>query len=94
MPAFRRACLWCVRQAGSRYLGTPVPHWEMSSRYEIGPAERGVLLSFQFLPATFTNGLNTFRISSSHTLYDEDSVIDQRLRLHDQQIPAEVDCDT
>jgi hypothetical protein len=66
----------------------------MSRRCEIGPAERRCLPSFQFLPATFTNGVNTFRISKPHTLYDQDCAIDERLRLHDHLAPAKVDRDT
>jgi hypothetical protein len=65
----------------------------MSKHCRLEPADRQLVPSFQFLPATFTNGINSFKIRR-HTLYDDDAARDQRRRVHPNKSFVSLDSET
>lgn len=82
LPTCLRACLNCIRPVGGRRIEPPLSKWEMLHFYEIEPQESEFIPSFQFLPATFTNGVHRFRISTPQMFYDQETVRRKRLETH------------
>jgi len=83
LPTFQRACFPCLRLPGGMAFGPPVSPWEMVHQFEIQPQDFDSIPSFRFLPVSFTNGTNVFRINTPHTLYDCESVCRKRSETND-----------
>jgi hypothetical protein len=75
LPTFERSCLKCINYRGLHSFGIPKADWELSKHCELEPADHQPVPSFHFLAATFTNGMNSFKIPR-HTLYDSATSLD------------------
>lgn len=70
LPTCSRACFACIHPGGSRWFYCSYPEERVIKKYGLGPEDRAALPSFRSLPATFTNGMNKFKVGGRHTLYD------------------------
>ena len=69
-----RACSQCLPgNRGSPYFCTPVTDEHLIAENLLQPEQLATRPSFRPLPATFTNGMNKFKMEGCHLLYDRPS---------------------
>ena len=71
LPTCLRACFQCLPGSlGSLYFWPPVTDEHLIAENLLQPEQLATRPSFRPLPATFTNGMNKFRMEGRHLLYD------------------------
>ncbi|KAF2188999.1 hypothetical protein K469DRAFT_564867 [Zopfia rhizophila CBS 207.26] len=77
LPTCLRACFECIPVSVNDYYGCCGTGYDLIAEFFLRPEQLAARPSFRPLPATFTNGMNKFRMEGRQRLYDCPSRLDR-----------------